>query len=111
MSVSLKQAELMKLAAETIKELQLKNSKLEDDFTKLSSAIELTFHMLKQGNLAAEDIEMYFKEASTKTLNELSLIKEATAFKNSNFETFKVSNKNEIDEEEPDLIGFLINDI
>ena len=81
MSVSVKQTELMKLAASTIKDLQLKNSELEENLDKVSSAIEITFHLLKQGNLAAEDIETYFKEASTKSLGELTLIKEAAAFK------------------------------
>lgn len=110
MSVSVKQAELMKLAADTIKDLQLQNLKLEDGLTKISTAIEITFNMLQRGMLAAEDIETYFKEASIKSIDDLNLIKEAAAFKDSSLNTFQVSSKNEVDEEKPDLISFLIND-
>jgi hypothetical protein len=38
------------------------------------------------------------------------MIKEAALYNSSTFNTFSVSNKNELDEEYPDLIGFLLSD-
>jgi len=108
-SITAEQAKLMKLAAGTIRDLQLKNMNLEDSYTKLSFALDIALNLLKQGKLAAEDFEDYLKKASKKDVNELTMIKEASIYNSSSFDTFSVSNKNELDEESPDLIGFLLN--
>jgi hypothetical protein len=108
-SITAEQAKLMKLAANTIRDLQLKNTKLEDSYTKLSFALDISLNFLKQGKIAAEDFEDYIKEAAKKDISELSMIKEASSYNSSNFDTFSVSNKNELDEESPDLIGFLLS--
>jgi len=103
------QKELLKLAAVAIKELQSKLDKVTEEHNILKLANNVAFDLLKNGKLAAEDVELYIKEASSKTEEELILIKEASALAAEEFDTFSVSNKTEFEYEDADLLAFILN--
>lgn len=105
------QSRLMKLAAETIKSLQQTNELLENNLNKLVAANDVAFNLFKRGNLIAEDLEDYIKEAFSKNLEELNLIKEASVYSDATFDTFSVSNKNEVSGNDGDIINFLLTDL
>lgn len=82
--------ELQKLAADAIRELRNENDKLR----KHIEAEKLAFDMVKQGSILIEDIEAKINEFSSKSFEELSLIKTAFDMSKSNdFSIFKISTK------------------
>lgn len=102
------QVELIKLATEAIKELQSKNFKLEEDYNKLASAVDLVFDMVNRGVIPVEDISSAFNDIKSKNISELNMMKTASQYVRDNLSTFSVSNKYESNEEVTDLVSFLL---
>jgi len=100
-----KYSDMLKIASQAIKDLHAENVELK----KAAEAVNIGFSLYQAGNLAAEDLELYIKEASKKELSELSLIKEASALSSTNLDTFGLSSKSETEDNEGDLIGWLLS--
>ena len=104
--------ELTKLAALAIRQLDNEKKELEEKIEIQEEAVKLAFSLYKEGHVPNESLESKIVELSTKSLEELKMIKGSIEFaKTANFTSFKVSqddNENMLDAK-TQFINFLTN--
>lgn len=72
-----KTAAAIKSLSKENKELKAKNDNLEEDLKKTSSAIDLTFKLLKVGAFPIEDLEAQLQKYLTKTSGDIAAFEKA----------------------------------
>lgn len=72
-----KTAQALKFLAKENESLKAENIKLAEDLKKTSSAIELTFKLLKVGAFPIEDLEIQLQKYLTKTSSDLVAFEKA----------------------------------
>lgn len=107
---------LTKLAAAAIRQLQTENEELKDKLDKQEEAIKLAFDLFHQGIIASEQLENKIKEFSTKSIDEIGIIKKASEFTKTaaSMSSFKLSSSVSFDSNitaEDRFIASLMEDI
>ena len=85
---------MTKLAVAAIKQLQAENRDLMVKLASATETVKLAFELYHNGQISAEQLENKIKEFSTKSKEELEVIKKASEFSKtaSNIGSFKLSN-------------------
>lgn len=84
--------DLEKLAALAIRQLVTEKEDLEEKLLVKEEAVKLAFYLVNEGMIPNEALKPKIEEFSSKSLQDLQIIKQSAEFaKTANFNSFKIS--------------------
>lgn len=106
-------SELQKLAAVAIRQLQTENEELKEKLFIYEEAEKLAFEFLHSNAITVEDLESTIKDFSTKSLNELEVLRKAQEFNKtaSTLSLFKLSSGADYADKLDPITRMLLEDI